>query len=70
MSSLQPAGLTESPVAESIQEGGMAICRQWEQDAALAGPWQAFATPGAWIRFCDSELLGFWSLSVILRFSL
>lgn len=31
MSSLQPAQLTESPVAESIQEGGMAICQWWEQ---------------------------------------
>lgn len=31
MSSLQPAQLTESPVAESIQEGGMAICQRWEQ---------------------------------------
>lgn len=31
MSSLQPAQLTESPVPESIQEGGMAICQWWEQ---------------------------------------
>lgn len=31
MSSLQPAQLTESPVAESIQEGRMAICQHWEQ---------------------------------------
>lgn len=31
MSSLQRAPLTESPVAESIQEGRMAICQHWEQ---------------------------------------
>lgn len=61
MSSLQPAQLTESPVAESIQEGGMAICQRWEQrmPALLGGKGQAFATPGTWIRFCDLELLGF-----------
>lgn len=66
VSSLQPAPLTESPVAESIQEGGMAICQRWEQRIpALPGgrdrPWPLLA-PGL-VSSCGLTLLGFCCLS-------
>lgn len=64
MSSLQPAQLSETPVAESIQEGRMAICQRWEQDSCTGG-WgegQAIAASGTWTRSCDLELLGFHSI--------
>lgn len=69
MSGLQPAQLTESPVAESIQKGRMAICQQWEQrfPALVCGSGRPLPllAPGL---ILDSKLLGFFSLSVSLRF--
>lgn len=66
-SSLQPAQLTESPVAESIQEGRMAICQRWEQDSCTGGRRSRPLHSGAWISVCDSKLLGFCFLSVLSK---